>query len=66
MQHVYIFLNGFDFAKYFFGCATELGLSEYFCAIDIFRIIIIIIIITRQVTRAMHVRNRVCPRVELI
>ena len=21
---------------------------------------------TRQVTRAMHVRNRVCPRVELI
>ena len=24
------------------------------------------IIITRQVTRATHVRNRVCPRVELI
>ena len=22
--------------------------------------------ITRQVTRAMHVRNRVCPRVQLI
>ena len=25
-----------------------------------------IIITTRQVTRAMHVRNRICPRVELI
>ena len=25
-----------------------------------------IIIITRQVTRATHVRNRICPRVKLI
>ena len=25
-----------------------------------------IIISTRQVTRAMHVRNRICPRVKLI
>ena len=24
------------------------------------------VILTRQVTRAAHVRNRVCPRVELI
>ena len=29
-------------------------------------IFITLIIITRQVTRATHVRNRVCPRVELI
>ena len=26
----------------------------------------LVLINTRQVTRAMHVRNRVCPRVELI
>ena len=27
---------------------------------------IVIMVCTRQVTRATHVRNRVCPRVELI
>ena len=30
------------------------------------QVIMCIVIITRQATRATHVRNRVCPRVELI
>ena len=30
------------------------------------RCVVSTVMITRQVTRATHVRNRVCPRVELI
>ena len=28
--------------------------------------LLLLLLLTRQVTRATHVRNRVCPRVELI
>ena len=39
----------------------------YTCTVDVYILICTYYyIITRQVTRAMHVRNRVCPRVELI
>ena len=46
---------------------SEVPLYIYaFCAVKSNNNILIIIIHTRQVTRATHAMNRVCPRVELI
>ena len=48
-------------AKYF-----ELNAGHYLNTTKYFVILVPKIMQTRQVTRATHVRNRICPRVKLI
>ena len=46
--------------------AMYIPILDYAMTFEFHQCIDSIIICTRQVTRATHVRNRVCPRVELI